>query len=517
MRPPLETSLAYKYFVAYRLYDGQRFDEIVIPYRPKKSFQKKIRKLLQSDMRLQLCLAFLAVAIWTVTSALAYFVLHGAWSKDTLTLCALPFLAVIGFFALAAFALQVYTSAQPTHIGFSAQGIRTYWIHWFGDKSSPYVPWKDVTNVRMRRTRQLLFDEIWVDILSPSSTILSLRLDGIASSEHRKRLHTALKQFVPADAIDWQLHDTLNPIKVDSYTTMWLEVLSTSPKRAHDSALQHNALIANDRYEIISQIGSGGQAVAYLGKARAGAFASGSPPIDVVLKEFVLPYHAGLNVAKKALDNIQREAELLKKLAHGQIVKVVDLFVEDQRAYMILEHIEGESLRHLVDREGPLSQEGVAALAEQMCDILSHLHNQSPAVIHRDFTPENLILGTDGLVKLIDFNVAQQQESTATRTVVGKHSYIPPEQFRGKATTQSDIYAMGASLFFLLTGRQPEPISTAHPRNVVPSISPSLDGIVARATALDTSLRYTTAEDLRRDLLEWQTDFASSQTKQIPD
>src|SRR5581483_12186920 len=107
---------------------------------------------------------------------------------------------------------------------------------------------------------------------------------------------------------------------------------------------------------------------------------------------------------------------------------------------------------------GQFTQTRVLELATQMCDILAHLHGQSPPVLHRDFTPENLILDVDGNLRLIDFNVAQQMESTATRTVVGKHSYIPPEQFRGKATTQSDIYAMGASIFYLLTGTEPEPI-----------------------------------------------------------
>src|ERR1700739_3705163 len=116
---------------------------------------------------------------------------------------------------------------------------------------------------------------------------------------------------------------------------------------------------------------------------------------------------------------------------------------------MFLEHIEGKSLRQLVLHNGPFDVIKAAKLTVQMCEILSHLHGQNPPVLHRDFTPENLILSPDGTLKLIDFNVAQKLESTATRTVVGKHSYIPPEQFRGKATVQSDIYALGACFYFL--------------------------------------------------------------------
>jgi serine/threonine protein kinase len=91
-------------------------------------------------------------------------------------------------------------------------------------------------------------------------------------------------------------------------------------------------------------------------------------------------------------------------------------------------------------------------------------------------------------------------QSNATRTVVGKHAYIPPEQFRGKATPQSDIYAMGATLYFLLTGKEPEPISTAHPAQVLPEISPQLDACVAQATAIDTDVRFKSAAQARAAL-----------------
>jgi len=496
MKAPLETSLAYKYFVAYRLYDGQRFDEVVIPYKPKNSFQKKIRRTLQADKPFQIGLGLLCLAI----SALCY------------PNPPLPFLLLILFAAAAWAALQVRTSVQPTHFGLSKKGLRLYWIRWFGDKSSPYIPWSEVSHVSMRRSKEaFMMDEMWVDFVGPKQTsVFSLRLDGLVTGEQRKRLHTALKSHLKPAQIDWSLHDTLNPVKVDSYTQLWLEVLATSPQRTRQDTLPASSMIANERYEILGQIGSGGQGTAYLGRAKPGAFGENSPPLDVVLKEFVLPYHAGLSVSKKALENIQREADLLKQLTHPQIVKMIDLFVEDQRAYMVLEHIEGRSLRHIVDESGQFKEEQVYDLGLQMCDILGHLHSQNPPVLHRDFTPENMIMGVDGQLKLIDFNVAQQMHANATRTVVGKHSYIPPEQFRGKATTQSDIYAMGASLFFLLTGQEPEPITTAHPRELKPETSPQLDAIVAQATATDTDVRYKSVEEIRDDLQRLQARIISA-------
>jgi serine/threonine-protein kinase len=129
-----------------------------------------------------------------------------------------------------------------------------------------------------------------------------------------------------------------------------------------------------------------------------------------------------------------------------------------------------------------------------MCDILQYLHSQTPPIVHQDFTPDNLLVSENGKLKLIDFMVAKQESvDTSTSTVVGKHHYMPPEQFRGKSTTQSDIYALGATLYFMLTGQDPEPMSQLH-------VSGSLDPIISRATALDTAQRYASAQEVKADL-----------------
>jgi serine/threonine-protein kinase len=214
-----------------------------------------------------------------------------------------------------------------------------------------------------------------------------------------------------------------------------------------------------------------------------------------------LPVYVDATVRRQALENFQREAAMLRTLSHPQIVKLVDFFIEDHRSYMVLEHIDGLSLRRMVEQSGPMSEEQVCSLAQQMCDILTYLHELSPPVVHRDFTPDNLILNSDSTLKLIDFTVAQQTESTATGTVVGKHAYLPPEQFRGKPTPQSDIYAMGATLFYLLIGRDPEPITASHPILSDNKIDGSLDEIVARATSLDLSIRYPNIQSVKQDLL----------------
>src|SRR5262249_53315395 len=161
----------------------------------------------------------------------------------------------------------------------------------------------------------------------------------------------------------------------------------------------------------------------------------------------------------------------------------------------------GKSLRQLVADGGPMPLDTVRSLALQMCEILSYLHSLVPPVVHRDFTPDNLIYSSQGTLKLVDFNVAQQTDSTTTGTVVGKHAYIPPEQFGGKLTPQSDIYAMGATLHFLLTGDDPEPISQSHPIISRDEVGRDMNEVVARATAVDTSERFRDVQELRDELL----------------
>jgi serine/threonine-protein kinase len=220
----------------------------------------------------------------------------------------------------------------------------------------------------------------------------------------------------------------------------------------------------------------------------------------VVLKEYVLPVHRGQLTAERTAEKLRLEAAILQNLSHSKIVRLLDAFIEDYRGYLVLEYIDGESLKDKVERLGPQPQQHVIQLALQVCEILDYLHSQTPPVVHRDITPDNLLLQEHGELKLVDFNVACQVDLSATATVVGKHAYIPAEQFRGKPAPQSDIYALGGTMFYLLTAQEPEPISVSHPRSLVPEVSIALDEIVAKCTASELSDRYACVFELSEAL-----------------
>ncbi len=388
----------------------------------------------------------------------------------------------------------VAVARKPTHIVLTQHGIAWEWrrsLFSYGRR----IPWQAISHIGLTwpNDRTSPQDCLLTFSTAEDPNAMQIKLGGIATTEQREQFLKSLEKWAPDISKDAEIFDVLTPPADHSYTELWLQALSAPPKREKLTPLISGATLDEQKYEIVEQLGVGGQGTAYLSKAKDGG--------DVVLKEFILPVYVDINVRRQALERMQNEVEMLKRLDNERIVKLKDFFIEDHRGYLVLERIDGDSLRTIVNNTGPMSERHVTMLLEQMCDTLEYLHSLTPPVVHRDFTPDNLILGSDGVLKLVDFNVAQQKDVTATGTVVGKHAYIPPEQFRGKPNPQSDIYAMGASLFFLLTGEDPEPISSSHPKQHTESVSEGMDHIVAKATALDCNYRYKVMTEIRNDMI----------------
>jgi serine/threonine protein kinase len=213
----------------------------------------------------------------------------------------------------------------------------------------------------------------------------------------------------------------------------------------------------------------------------------------VVIKEAVVPANADEHTHAKAAELFDREARLLIKLDHPHIAKVFDHFPEDNRSYMVLEYIRGQDLRQLVKQNGAQPEEIVLNWARQIASILSYLHSQDPPIIHRDLTPDNLVRKEDDTITLIDFGAANEFVGNATGTLVGKQAYIAPEQLRGKANPESDIYALGGTMYFLLTGKDPEALMSSHPKHLDPEISDNLDALVASCTEMESEDRPKSA------------------------
>jgi serine/threonine-protein kinase len=319
---------------------------------------------------------------------------------------------------------------------------------------------------------------------------LQLLEKGFFQTADRAQFLRSLQKHAPAQSLSTELLVLKAFGKVPTYTALWLDEFSHH--RGDDSlTVPDGVYLADGQYQVLNRLGAGGQSVVYEAK-----MLKPDSLEPCVLKEFVLPSRGGYEISERALDNIQREYALLKSVDNQDIVKAFDLFVEGGRAYLVMERILGANMRTLGFRDD-FDKSDVVPLAIQMSDILAYLHSRVPPIVHCDFTPDNLLLTPSKRIKLIDFNIAFSLESNNTKTVAGKHAYIPPEQFRGKPTVQSDIYSFGATLYFLLMGKEPEPITRS-----VPECDDRLAGIIGRCTEPMESMRYPTIELVKQDLLQ---------------
>lgn len=302
-----------------------------------------------------------------------------------------------------------------------------------------------------------------------------------------------------------ELHQKLQSKSDDSkhlsYTAMWEDEMSRRFSSTAFMPLEPGKTLQNGQLKVVRQLAFGGLSAIYL--------AQRSGKDLVVIKESVIPSSANADARAKAAELFDREARLLTRLADESIARVLDYFVEDARNYIILEYISGMDLRELVKQRGAQSEIDVLLWASQICRVLQYLHAQDPPIIHRDLTPDNLVLRDDGRLKLIDFGAANEFVGTATGTLVGKQSYIAPEQFRGKSCAQSDIYALGCTLYFLVCGRDPEALCTSHPKDVC-QVSDDMDRLIAECTALELDGRPGCAAAVRARVEEILSKASSS-------
>lgn len=202
------------------------------------------------------------------------------------------------------------------------------------------------------------------------------------------------------------------------------------------------------------------------------------------------------------------EAEVLKKLDHPRIPKIVEVEQDDNYVYMIQEYISGESLTDVIRKCGKIDEEVLLEWAGIIASTLNDLHCQG--LIHRDVKPDNLMLDEKSEIKLIDFGLARKKQEVdkADKKVIGTLSYTAPERFMKKAASpQTDIYGYGATMYFLLTGQKPENMKTnpeesykimkAHIEDIAP---PRLKTVLIKALEIQPYQRYKSFEELLLDL-----------------
>lgn len=250
--------------------------------------------------------------------------------------------------------------------------------------------------------------------------------------------------------------------------------------------------VVDGKYEILKQIGKGGMSVVYLAMDKR-------LNKQWAVKE-IKKTASGKN-DEIIINSLLAEANLMKRLDHPALPRIVDIIDNNQTIYVVMDYIEGESLDKILLEYGAQSQDIVIDWGKQLCDALAYLHSQKPPIIYRDMKPANIMLKPEGNIKVIDFGIAREykEQNLADTTVLGTKGYAPPEQSGSRQTdARSDIYAFGMTMHHLLTGVDPRPADYLYApiRQWNPELDEGLETLIDKCTALDPDDRYQNCNEL---------------------
>jgi tRNA A-37 threonylcarbamoyl transferase component Bud32 len=440
-------------------------------------------------------LAFLRITfpLWGVAAPIAaaliligcYFSsIAGTWSKEgiamVLSTISISLTFVVGMVSLNWLSHDV--------IEIDKDGVR---LPFSPMRPNQLLRWQGIKKIMVKNADQKEWNKKELAFITARGT-KTLTLSHVDAASLEKLL-LAMEMWGSSSEMDPSVQDLKNQITGNvepllSFTGMWEDELSRRFCPTSFVPLDPGRVMRNGTVKVLRHLALGGLSAVYLCQLEDRRL--------VVLKEAVVSDDAIESAQAKAREMLDKEAALLLKINHPNIVKVLDYFIEQDRNYLMLEYVNGQDLRQLVKQNGPQRESTVINWALQMTSILKYLHEQDPPLIHRDFTPDNIVLCDDGSIVVIDFGAANEFIGNATGTFVGKHAFIAPEQFRGKAVVQSDLYALGCTLYFLLTGMEPEALSTSNPKDQNNHLTQELCEVVVSCTQLETRDRYQTAAQL---------------------
>ena len=250
--------------------------------------------------------------------------------------------------------------------------------------------------------------------------------------------------------------------------------------------------LIDGKYKILNKVGQGGMSVVYLAMNEK---ANKQWAIKEVRNDGVKDFE----IVKQGL---VAETDLLKKLSHPSLPSIIDVIEGPDTFLIVMDYIQGNPLSKALEEYGAQPQEYVIEWAKQLCDVLEYLHTRTPPIIYRDMKPANIMLKPDGNICLIDFGTAREfkEKNLADTTCLGTVGYAAPEQFGGMGQTdaRTDIYCLGATLYHLVTGRNPcdPPYEILPIRQVNPALSSGLERIIQKCTQRNPDDRYQSCAEL---------------------
>lgn len=456
------------------------------------------------------------------------FSLACAIGVDFISTTGLSTLTAVWFLGVAAIAILIPIKlASPKHLFIDAKSVG------IGDM---FLHWEDIISVTLEKAG-VMSDPLEgrLILLKQNGVRLNIDLTKIPDVQKRQRALRLIERYATNASFNSEFMRTTNTLVDIQFTDLWLE---SQPNGQPVEVQVEQRVLCEGKYQLESALGYGGQGVTYLASTISGSTADNSTTNDttddttddtkadrtkrtitagsstttgssngrtedhrrVVIKELVLPNYADVRIMQDATSRFERGAKLLKELDHPRVVKLLDHFLENGKAYLVMEHVQGVTLRNHIEQNGALEFDKAKELGMRLCDILDYLHSREVPVIHCDFAPDNLIITPEGDLKLIDFDVARVVDNKAHTFIAGRPSYTPPEQFRGQPTIQSDLFALGAIVHYILQGKDPPPLCAGASDDETVWQSNSIEKLIQRCCQFEASARPASAKEIREEL-----------------
>lgn len=247
-------------------------------------------------------------------------------------------------------------------------------------------------------------------------------------------------------------------------------------------------MFVNDKYEVLEILGKGGNGIVYKVKERRG--------------ERILALKETLCKDRESVANMAKEAEVLKKCFHPSLPLIIESFTQDDRYYIVMEYVEGVTLKDYVTSRGKLPVETALKIAIDVCDVLNYLHTRNQPVYYGDLKPQNIMVTEEVQVRLIDFGSAIA-DGQVNKGCFASTAYASPEQLKGQqGDNRSDIYGLGAIIHYMLTGEDPElpPYKRRDLRECDISLPKGLCKVINRSLKEVPAQRYQTIKSMEQDL-----------------
>ncbi|MDF2558055.1 MAG: serine/threonine protein kinase [Bacillales bacterium] len=254
--------------------------------------------------------------------------------------------------------------------------------------------------------------------------------------------------------------------------------------------------LVDQKYHVIKKIGQGGMSTVFLVQDNR------------LQKEWALKTikRSILKNGEIFTQSLLSEVEILKKIEHPSIPRIVDVFEDEHQISIVLDLVTGNSLDQIVEVSGPFTQELTLQVGLQVCDTLNYLHSLQDPIIYRDLKPSNLVLGQNGKIRIVDFGIARvlKKEKVEDTICLGTRGYAAPEQYggSGQSDKRTDVYCLGVTLYHLLTGHNPSspPYEISPIRKLKPHLSRELEKIILKATKTNPNDRYQDCNELKKAL-----------------